>query len=574
MQDVGYLVNGMSTDVPILPAKKKISVFWWIGAVALLLLVLFFVQLFGPSPKIVVSKQTTYVTEPLLPSGLPNYEEFLRQKLREGVTFENNAAVLLAPALWTKDIKDEQAELIVAELGLKEMPSSQSAMQSMYGEAMNKRVLAWLKPQFTKSDGSGVTPEPEAVIDEARAHPWTSQQLPPIAEWVEANQKPLDMIVEASRRPRYYWPGAELLDDKQDMLVTSVLPNISTMRNGARGLELRALRSIDEGHLPEAWQDILALYRLSDLMTHYSTLVEQLVAMAIRSIANHAAQELLSSPGMTKDLAHQIRDDLAALRPVATTADSINRVERLMTLDAVVQIKTKGFNTISGLTGEDTASPVDLASIDWNTVLEKINATYDDLFAAMQQPDSEQRARALKDFEQQLNAEQAEARSPGTWAAALISRSARSALVGKIVVGMLLPAMQAANTAEERTRATFALTTLAAALAEYRAEHGKYPVKLDDLTPSILATVPSDLYHAKPYIYRRIDDGYLLYTAGSNGNDDGGSNEILRVSEGREVDEMDLSEGDAEGPPIPKDADDFAIRMPMPQFKLPKPVAE
>jgi hypothetical protein len=556
------------------PPKKKISVFWWIGAGALLLIVLFFLQLFGPSPKIVVSKQTTFATEPLLPSGLPNYEEYLRQQLRNGVTFENNAAVLLAPALWTSDIKDEQAELIVAELGLKEMPSTESAMQPTYGDAMNKRVRAWLKPQYAKSDGSGVAPEPDAVIDQAIAHAWTSQQLPPMAEWIDANQKPLDMIVEASRRPRYYWPTAELLDDKQDMLLTSALPIISTIRDGARGLKIRALRNIGDGRLPKAWQDILALYRLSDLISQYSTLVEQLVAMAIRSIATQATQQLLDSPSMTKELAHQIRDDLAALPPISTTADSINRVERLCTLDAVIQIKTRGFNTISGLaTGETESSPIDLAAINWNTVLEKINTTYDDLVAAMQQPDAAQRAEALSGVEQQLNDEQAQAHSPGAFAAALFSRSARSELVGKIVVGMVFPSMRAANSADDRTRSSFALTELAAALAEYRAEHGKYPVKLDDLTPGILAMLPNDIYHAKPYVYRRIDDGYLLYTLGENGNDDGGSNENRRVFEGQDIEELELSAEDTEGPQIPSGADDISIRLPMPIFKLPKPTA-
>ena len=38
---------------------------------------------------------------------------------------------------------------------------------------------------------------------------------------------------------------------------------------------------------------------------------------------------------------------------------------------------------------------------------------------------------------------------------------------------------------------------------------------------------PVDLYNAAPYIYKRTADGYLLYTAGNNGSDDGGGNEIM-----------------------------------------------
>ena len=75
----------------------------------------------------------------------------------------------------------------------------------------------------------------EAVIDAALEHPWTSQQMPPLAEWVEANQEPLDLIVEASRRPRYYSPSPTLLDDQHDMLIAMLLPGTQAVRDGAAG---------------------------------------------------------------------------------------------------------------------------------------------------------------------------------------------------------------------------------------------------------------------------------------------------------------------------------------------------
>ena len=74
---------------------RKPRILWWIVAVILLLLALFAYQLLGPNPPIVVSKQTTYITAPLRPDGLPDYVQYLRDQLREGVTPENNAAVLM-----------------------------------------------------------------------------------------------------------------------------------------------------------------------------------------------------------------------------------------------------------------------------------------------------------------------------------------------------------------------------------------------------------------------------------------------------------------------------------------------
>src|SRR6187399_444073 len=107
----------MSTDASFQPPRKKLSVFWWLGGIVLLAILLFVFQLFGPSPPIVVSPQTTYITAPLGPDGLPDYEKYVRDQSRQGVTPENNAATLLWPALWPGELDPSQAAAVSAELG-------------------------------------------------------------------------------------------------------------------------------------------------------------------------------------------------------------------------------------------------------------------------------------------------------------------------------------------------------------------------------------------------------------------------------------------------------------------------
>ncbi len=51
---------------------------------------------------------------------------------------------------------------------------------------------------------------------------------------------------------------------------------------------------------------------------------------------------------------------------------------------------------------------------------------------------------------------------------------------------------------------------------------GKYPAKLADLAPKYLATVPDDLFSGKPLVYQPAKEGYLFYSVGVNGTDDGG----------------------------------------------------
>lgn len=63
----------------------------------------------------------------------------------------------------------------------------------------------------------------------------------------------------------------------------------------------------------------------------------------------------------------------------------------------------------------------------------------------------------------------------------------------------------------------------ALALAEYRRQHGEYPVALDSLVPEHLHRLPVDYGDRGVLRYRRLPDGaYLLYSIGVDGKDDGG----------------------------------------------------
>ena len=49
------------------------------------MLALFLYQLFGPNPKIIISPQTTFITSPLRPDGLPDYEKYMLNAYRKGI---------------------------------------------------------------------------------------------------------------------------------------------------------------------------------------------------------------------------------------------------------------------------------------------------------------------------------------------------------------------------------------------------------------------------------------------------------------------------------------------------------
>ena len=75
----------------------------------------------------------------------------------------------------------------------------------------------------------------------------------------------------------------------------------------------------------------------------------------------------------------------------------------------------------------------------------------------------------------------------------------------------------------ERTCCCSRLLMTDLAIRAYRAEQGRYPDKLTDLAPKYLKQVPSDLYTDTLPIYRLTDSGFMLYSVGRGGKDNGGN---------------------------------------------------
>jgi hypothetical protein len=73
-----------------------------------------------------------------------------------------------------------------------------------------------------------------------------------------------------------------------------------------------------------------------------------------------------------------------------------------------------------------------------------------------------------------------------------------------------------------RNQAKLRLLICGLALRSYCLEKGQPAEKLADLVPDYLSEMPQDPYSGKPLVYRREATGYVLYSVGSDGQDDGG----------------------------------------------------
>ncbi len=561
-------------------SRDKFRVWWIFAALVLLGIVWFFFQLFGMTSSIVVSKETTFILEPLGTDGLPDFSAYLQNRASEGVTPENNAAVLTWQAMWPGELAQKHWLPMAEALGLKSIPSAQDSLVNVHHSSVRETIASWLVEQNSEStEGTDKFSSEdefqewcdvaaEELIDQSLDRPWRTEQCPPLADWVKNNQRPLDMLVEASKRPHYFSPSPSSFEGQDSSIVAMLLPGVQGMRSGVRALLARAMWHLGEGRNAACWQDLLACHRLPRLVAQGDFMVSQLVAIAIDSMACRGTVTLLHRGELPPKEVRQIFVALNEMSRVSSLERSSIESNRLMFIDAVIRMsKGKMDEQEIGSAGTDPLMAMSFVAFDWNFILREGNRWYDRLAETLGKTTREQRKVGFQEIQNDLVQLTTATKSPRAALSSMFNRKHRSKLVSNILISLLLPNVEAVKNAEDRGNTLLEMTRVAAALAVYRAEHDEYPEKLTDMVPGILPKMPLDMYSDQPFIYeRKSDGGYVLYSVFENGVDDGGTDFGGEIVDGEWVEEQPEN--------VDYGASDLVIRVPAPAFELPDPAKE
>jgi hypothetical protein len=148
------------------------------------------------TPKFPVGKETTHVRGPLDKEGYIGYEAALNERLGKGITPERNANVLLWKAFGPRP---EGGGRMPAQyfkvLGIEEPPQDGTYYLGLRAYLSRKHKLA----------GRALAAF-DRQKDRAYQRPWTTEDYPYIAEWLGENERPLAIVIEATKRPEYFNP--------------------------------------------------------------------------------------------------------------------------------------------------------------------------------------------------------------------------------------------------------------------------------------------------------------------------------------------------------------------------------
>ena len=357
--------------------------------------------------------------------------------------------------------------------------------------------------------------EPDGLDDEYTIE----SQIPRIEAQIQDARDSglLDMLAQLGATDRLSMPvsGQPLLQLE--------LPQLGWARalarlNGAR--MILAARDADHDQLAAAFGQNLWLARAVPRSS--PVLIGNLVGLAIDALTLQRVRGLLLAGQIDARLAQRLLDALDAAPPPLTMGQTLD-AEHLMRLDTINRLYTDDGHgdglflveqfgellpgtdvgpDVAKAAGAKTGSP---SFVSKKAVLSREKEIHS-LLLALADAAPQDRPGLEATFQADL-----EKRSPFT---------ARGQ--ANMLLGILSPSIGRPAGTHDQHALELAATRIMLAIEVYRARTGQPPASLADLTPGILAEIPTDPYTRAPLLYAPAADstlGYTLYSAGYDQTD-------------------------------------------------------
>lgn len=290
----------------------------------------------------------------------------------------------------------------------------------------------------------------------------------------------------------------------------AVLPDLAEVRVVARNVAYKAVWEAEQGNTEEALKWVAVNMRLANDLTGDPLLITGLVRAAVASIAVDSLERILHERELPENVPAELYAELDVLRDRKKLAHFLDG-ERCFTAAYTASPQTAGnFITrvfyVSGAAGLNEVTSI--------------------LAEAVEEEDYAKRRELLTPLEKYgANAfPQQGASGPNP----LIQKKGSGPFSGgftapwNMMVKATAPALVRAVEAFERQAAQAGLARVALAITAFRRDMGAYPETLGELAPRYLPELPRDPYSGEDFIYTKDESGFLLYSVGPNGMDDGG----------------------------------------------------
>ena len=355
-------------------------------------------------------------------------------------------------------------------------------------------------------------------------------------QWLNDNNKALELMIEGTNKP-HYWAVYQRTEAAliEGSIFDGSLKDLSGYRQVARALNWRSLYKAYSGEIESALDDCVSLVKFGRHQEGKGLLIEQLVGIAIEAMAFGSISMIMEKADVPADTLKNIQEQLQ--EEFARSYDVINLEGEKAFLYDYIQ---RSFTDDGKGGGRMLARGAPLAVGDLKTGLWR--------FVSLSYPDRRE-VTAKVDHYYNL-AEQVFDETPWQVHRKGVSSSKLDEIAdGSLLLRIVAPAHGRVGQLVWRTKTMRLGLLTMLALARFEKDKGKYPENLRAVVETgYLEQLPIDPYSDGTLVYKRTDDGFLLYSFGTNLKDDGGKLGLGRNGKPR----MWADNGDWVFWPVPK----------------------
>jgi hypothetical protein len=436
-------------------------------------------------PPFTVSKETTAITGPLRDDGSVDYVAALNQRYGQGVTPENNGFVLWLRVMGARGTPQSTRKQTLALCGVPEQTN--------------------LGPGW--KDYTGKTP-----LDEQPVRMWKAQDHPAYAAHLKREEDILALATQAAAKPQWWAPSVSL----DGTVMQVLLPELNPLRGVSLTLCGRSLLRAQQGDFDGFLADVMAANRLGRRAVGW-TLIGQLVANRIDETADQAIGAAAGAGTFSSEQCAELAKALDGMEPIPPVWQTLDVGERWSMLNCAEVIATGklplGYGEWIRL-----FKAVDRDSVDWNVVLQQLNGVCDEAVGIIKTPSFKDERIARRIFDWKMEKIRANAQAyPSLAKQPEETNQAYTERVADAILSAISPSLWRAEDTCRRGLMRQIMARAVVAAAQYRADKGNWPDKLQDLVPVYLPQVPLEMFSTtgtEPIEYQRTDQGILLRARG------------------------------------------------------------
>jgi hypothetical protein len=334
---------------------------------------------------------------------------------------------------------------------------------------------------------------------------FTPEAIQAMNDFVQAKKEHFAAVRAALERPSFRAPN------NYEAGLGINLPHLGQMKMESKFFQVEALHAIERGDIAQALDAIHHSVLIGHQLKHEPLILSQLVRVTCYEIAVRCAERLVSQRQLTDDQLSALQATFTNLSAHAGMKDALI-CERIFQLGAF----TPSPEEIAVMSEPPAGDSPEEASMNYAKGLR--------FYSITGMKNAEQRLMA-EAFEKLIACVQNPDYATNQQMQEIINETTQTArrFPPKILAQMHLPSMAKAADRFARAEAVRRCTITALAVERYRRRHdGSLPASLTDVPRELLPESFTDPFTGEPLRFKRLPNGYVIYSVGTDRKDNDG----------------------------------------------------